>query len=135
MRITLDPGAICPKRAHLTDAGLDLYSLHDAIIPGNDTAVLETGVHVEMPPCTFGLITARSSWERHGVIINSKVDEGYTGAIKIIAINTSPNELRVKRGERIAQLIVCYCSYAPLEIIEALPETERGNDGFGSTGR
>ena len=135
MRITLDPGAYPPKRAHLTDAGLDIFSPVDAVIPGNETVVLETGVHVEMPPCTFGLITARSSWERHGVIINSKVDEGYTGAIRIIATNTSPNELRVKRGERIAQLITCYCSYAPVEIIEALPETERGNDGFGSTGR
>ena len=135
MRVVLDDIAICPTRAHDTDAGLDLYSPCDLFIPAEGDAVVNTGVHVELPAGTVGFIKSRSGlYVHHDITCEGVIDEGYTGAIVVKLLNNGCEPYRVRSGDRIAQLVILPCLKPELEVVEALGETERGRYGFGSTG-
>ena len=141
MKIKLDPGARMPTRAHDTDAGLDLYAMEDKVIwpdfKVGDGAVFDTGVHIELPPGTFGKIESKSGLNvKHGVVSHGGVvDEGYTGSIKVKLYNHGPRGYAVRKGDKIAQLIIQPYLAPPLELVDELEATERGEAGFGSTGR
>lgn len=136
MKVVLDEGAILPTRAHPTDAGLDLYSREDAIIHPNVRAVFDTGVHIEIPAGYCGYIKSRSGLMcKKGLIADGTIDSGYTGAIGVILFNLSGTRVEIKKGEKIAQLVIHKCELPELEVVDALEETERSSGGFGSTGR
>lgn len=141
MKIKLDPGAYMPTRAYETDAGLDLYSMEDAVIwPDSkvgDGVVFDTGVHIELPPGTFGKIESKSGLNvNHGVVSHGGViDEGYTGSIKVKLYNHGPRGYAVRKGDKIAQLIIQPYLAPEMELVAFLDETERGDNGFGSSGR
>lgn len=136
MKIVLDEGAILPTRAHPYDAGLDLYSREDAIIHPNVRAVFDTGVHVAIPEGYCGYIKSRSGLMcKKGLIADGTIDSGYTGSIGVILFNLSGTKVTIKKGEKIAQLVIHRCELPELEVVETLEETERSNGGFGSTGR
>lgn len=137
MKIKLDEGAHKPTRAHADDAGLDLYSREDVTIYPHDCAVFDTGVHMEIPRGMYGKIESKSGLNvKYGVVsCGGVIDSGYTGSIAVKLYNLGNRIYRVWAGDKIAQLVIMPCVAPSLELVEELEETERGDGGFGSTGR
>ena len=135
MKIKLDDGAFVPTRAHATDAGLDLYSPDDYIIQPHGKAKIDTGVHVELPHNTVGLITSRSGLMNNGLTTRGTIDEPYRGSIGVVLLNHTDKCYTVHRGDRIAQLVILPILRPELELVDKLDDTERGTNGFGSTGK
>lgn len=135
MKIKLDPGAYMPTRAHETDAGLDLYAMHDHEVPAYGSAEFNTGVHIEIPEGYVGDVKSKSGlMMKHNITTDGTVDCGYTGSIRVKLFNHSPLRLDVKAGQKIAQLVIKKIITPELELVDELDATERGNGGFGSTG-
>lgn len=136
MKIKLDSGAIAPTRAHDTDAGLDLYSPIEINIPSGWSRYINTGVHIQLPHGTAGLIVSKSGLNViHGITSTGLIDEGYTGAIRVRLYNKSPEDYQIHIGDKISQLVVIPVLYEPVEIVDSIEGGERGDNGFGSTGR
>lgn len=136
MKIKLDEGAKMPTRAHDTDAGLDLYSRHTMIVPAKESAKFDTGVHIELPPGTVGFLKSKSGLNvKHGITSEGVIDEGYTGSIVVKLYNNSGYDYKVNYGDKISQLVILPILKPSLEVVESLDETDRGNNGFGSSGR
>ena len=136
MRIKLDAGAFEPVRAHPEDAGLDLRSPVDVTIPAQGGAVIHTGVHVELPTGTAGLLVAKSGLNvRHSITTTGLIDSGYAGEVVVKMINHGSQSYRVAKGDKITQLMVVPVLTGPVEIVDEIESGERGADGFGSTGR
>jgi dUTP pyrophosphatase len=132
----LDAEATVPTRAHPNDAGLDLYGLEDKVVAPGEGTMLRTGVAVAVPDGHVGLIADRSSLARRGLkTAGGVIDAGYRGELGVVAWNLSSGPIALKRGDRIAQLLVVpIATPAPVEV-DDLGETKRGDGGFGSTGR
>lgn len=136
MKIMLDPGAFMPTRAYPTDAGLDLYAQETQIVPAKESAYFDTGVHIELPPNTAGFIKSKSGLNvKHGIISDGVIDVGYTGSIKVKLYNLSGYDYKVNCGDKISQLVIVPVVIPSLEVVESLDETERGNNGIGSSGK
>ena len=137
--LKLDKELPTPRCAHPGDAGLDLYARYPAVLAPGERAAVATGVAVAIPPGSVGLVTPRSGLAaRNGVgVVNSPglIDAGYRGEIRVVLINHGRELFEIARGDRIAQLLVVPCSAPEVELVEQLDETERGSDGFGSSGR
>lgn len=135
MKIMLDEGAYMPNRAHTTDAGLDLFSREDAIIPPHGSHVFDTGVHVELPVGTTGFLKSKSGLNvKHGITSEGVIDVGYTGSIRAKLYNNSNEPYYVESGDKITQLVIIPIITPELERVYSLEETDRGSGGFGSTG-
>jgi dUTP diphosphatase len=136
----LSPRATLPTRAHEGDAGLDLYAAEPARIGPGERASVGTGVAVALPPGSAGLVVPRSGLAaRHGIaLVNAPgvIDAGYRGELRVLLLNTDREEsFPVAPGDRIAQLLVVRVDrLAPVAVAE-LDQSERGNGGFGSSGR
>ncbi len=132
----LDPAAVLPTRAHPDDAGLDLYGLEDAAVAPGEGKVLRTGVAFAVPPGHVGLVCDRSSMAKRGLkTAGGVIDAGYRGEVGVVVWNISSTPQSVKKGERIAQLLVIPIAVpAPVDT-DDLGDTARGAAGFGSTGR
>jgi dUTP pyrophosphatase len=135
MKIMLDHGAFAPTRAHKTDAGLDLYSYEDVKILPHSFIRARTGVHVEIPEGHVGLLTSKSGLMLKGITCRGTIDCGYTGEIFPILFNHSDKIIEFKKGDKVTQLVILPCLFPQMEWVEGFEETERGADGFGSTGR
>ena len=136
MKVKLDDFAFIPERAHNTDAGLDLKSPICIEIPARSSAVIDTGVHVDLPIGTVGFLKSKSGLNvNHDITSDGVIDVGYTGSIKVKLYNHGIVPYQVLRGDKITQLVVVECHFPDVEIVEKLDGTERGNKGFGSTGR
>ena len=136
MRIKLDNGAKMPTRAHDTDAGLDLYAMEDKVVPCRSSAVFDTGVHVELPNGTAGLVLSKSGLNvKHGITSEGVIDVGYTGSIVVKLYNDSYQHYQVHKGDKISQLVIVPILTPELEVVDRLDRTERGDGGFGSTGK
>ena len=135
MKIKLDDDfGIMPMRAHKTDAGLDIFSPIDFTV--EDSFVVNTGVHVELPAGTVGFLKSKSGLNvNYGITSEGVIDEGYTGAIRVKLYNNSGTPVHFKRGEKITQLVILPCIIPEIEQADKLDETERGECGFGSTGK
>ena len=136
MKFTLDSGAFAPTRAHKTDAGLDLRSPICIEVPANGSAVIDTGVHIELPNGTVGFLKSKSGLNvKHNITSEGVIDVGFTGSIKAKLYNHGAKPYQVLRGDKITQLVVFDCRFPDVEIVGKLESTERGENGFGSTGR
>ena len=136
MKITLDKGAKMPTRAHSTDAGIDLYARETQIIPARESAIFNTGVHIELPPNTVGMLKSKSGLNvKHGITSEGVIDVGYTGSIVAKLYNNSGYDYKVNAGDKITQLVILPILTPELEEVDELEETDRGTNGFGSTGR
>ena len=136
MKIKLDANAVMPTRAHSTDAGLDLYSPIGAYVPARGSVCIDTGVHVELPMNTVGMIKSKSGLNvKHGITSEGVVDVGYTGSVVVKLYNNTDKSYTVHKGDKISQLVVMPILTPDLELVDNLDETERGDGGFGSTGR
>lgn len=145
IQFTLDKGAFKPTKAHDTDAGFDLYAKEDQQI-GMNNVIFDTGVHILIPAGYVGLVLPRSSMSAKGVICATGViDAGYSGSIKICLrcqkwhfnsdLNLDNETLRVYAGERIAQIVIVPLPEIELQEVSELPKTDRGSNGFGSSGK
>jgi dUTP pyrophosphatase len=134
----LDADLPLPRHARADDAGLDLHAARDAALDPGGRALVETGVAVAIPPGWAGFVLPRSGLAlRHGVtLLNTPglIDAGYRGEIRVLLINHGSERVVVRRGERIAQLVIQPVGRAQLIEVDALPPSERGPGGFGSTG-
>ena len=136
LKIKLDPGAFCPTRAHEGDGGLDLYATETKTIPPYSSGKFDTGVHVKLPPYTAGLLVAKSGLNfNHDLLSDGLIDVGYTGSIKVKLYNQGPNPYTVRKGDKISQLVIVDIHLPHIQVVDDLEETDRGDDGFGSTGR
>ena len=136
MKIKLDGGAYMPERAHDTDAGLDIRSPIAATVFPKDSVIIDTGVHIELPPNTVGMLKSKSGLNvKHDITSEGVIDVGYTGSIVVKLYNHGNKPYSVKRGDKITQLVIMPIVYPGIELVENLEEAERGNGGFGSTGR
>ncbi|MET8140573.1 dUTP diphosphatase [Sphaerisporangium sp. NPDC005288] len=136
----LDPGLPLPSYAHPGDAGADLHAAADVELLPGERAVVGTGVAIALPDGYAAFVHPRSGLAaRHGVtLVNAPgtVDAGYRGEIRVTLINTDAKDaVRLRRGDRIAQLVVQRVEKAAFYEVERLPGSARGADGFGSTGR
>lgn len=152
MKIKLDTGSYLPTRAHSTDAGLDLYSREDkAIFPRHMVMYdkdgfgipvecgesFDTGVHIAFDHGTYGKIESKSGLNvNHSVVsCGGIIDEGYTGSIKVKLYNFGGKPYIVHKGDKIAQLVIMPYLTPELEVVDELEQTERNDNGFGSTGK
>ena len=153
MKIMLDKGAKMPTRAHPWDAGLDLYAPYRVYVPENyvsvtgydgagggkfyiRSAVIDTGVHVQIPEGYVGLIKSKSGLNvNNGLTAEGVIDSHYTGSIKVKLYNHTNEPYHFFAGDKIAQLVIVPCLLPELELVDSLEETDRGDNGFGSTGR
>ena len=136
MKIKLDDGAFVPTRAHEHDGGMDLYAMEDQIVPARESAIFDTGVHVQLPNGTAGLLVSKSGLNvKHGLTSEGLIDEGYTGSIAVKLYNNSGFDYWVHRGDKISQLVIIPVITPEVELVDELEDTERGTGGFGSTGK
>ncbi len=133
MRVTDE--ATLPVRAHPNDAGLDLFCFEDAILSPGQGKLIRTGIAVALPEGHVGLVADRSSMAKKGLkTAGGVIDAGYRGEIQVVLWNISREEMRISRGERIAQLLILPIATPAVVEVKALDETKRGSGGFGSTG-
>lgn len=138
MRIMLDDGAFLPTRGHDADAGMDLRCKNGdgKIVPAYGSAVFDTGVHVLLEEGTVGFLKSKSGLNvYHGITSEGVIDAGYTGSIMVKLYNHSDMDYMVNSGDKITQLVILPCLLPQVEIVDELPDTDRGENGFGSTGR
>lgn len=136
LRVVLDEGARMPLRAHPFDAGMDLFSRGDTLIPARGGAVFDTGVHVEIPEGYAGFIKSKSGLNvKKNIQAEGVIDAGYTGPIVVKVYNHGDEDVLIREGDKLTQLVILPVALPELEEVETLAETERGAGGFGSTGR
>jgi dUTP pyrophosphatase len=137
----LDPELPLPAAQHPDDAGYDLHAREDAELPpGGGRALVPTGIAVAVPSGCAGFVLPRSGLAlRHGITcLNTPglIDPLYRGELKVLLVNTDPDEpYTVRRGDRIAQLVVQHVEYVEWTEVDELDATTRDTYGFGSTGR
>ncbi len=128
-----------PIYAQPGDAGADLRSRIDAVVPANSRVLVPTGVSIALPAGFVGLVHPRSGLaHKHGItVLNAPgtVDSGYRGEISVNLFNTSDLDFEIARGDRIAQLVIQKYEEANFVKVERLPDSERGQAGHGSTGK
>jgi dUTP pyrophosphatase len=134
----LNPAAILPSYARAGDAGLDLFAVKAISIAPGGSALVPTGIAIELPPGTEGQVRPRSGLAlKHAItVLNTPgtVDEGYRGEVGVILINHGQTIFAVEAGMKIAQLVVSPRIQVEVAEVVALQESERGAGGFGSTG-
>jgi dUTP pyrophosphatase len=126
-----------PTKANLNDAGFDLYSTLDTVISPKQRKTVRTGIAIQMPDHLAGLIWPRSGLSvKHGIdVLAGVVDSGYRGEIMVCLYNTSDEIVSINTGDRIAQIIFQEVPRVTMEVHETLGSSQRGDNGFGSTGK
>lgn len=136
LRVRLDEGAYLPQRAHDTDGGLDIRTPVDAYVRAGGSTVIDTGVHIQLPPCTVCMIKSKSGLNiKDGIVSEGVIDEGYTGSITVKLYNHGTEAKQFSRGDKITQLVVLPVLYVKVEQAEEIQGGPRGDNGYGSTGR
>jgi len=138
--VRLDPDLPLPSYAHHGDAGADLYAAEDVTLKPGERAVVPTGIAIALPEGYAAFVHPRSGLAtKHGIsIVNAPgtVDAGYRGEIKVTLVNLDPDEaVALRRGDRIAQLVVQRVERVTFHEVRTLPESARSAGGFGSTGQ
>ena len=140
VKITMMDGCcdLVPTKAHSDDAAFDLQSRSNMTVPVGKSTLVPTGVFIELPVNYEAQIRPRSglALKKNITLTNSPgtIDAGYRGEIGVIMFNHGPEEFVIKRGDRIAQMVITQLPEVELTVCESLSETNRGSGGFGSTG-
>jgi dUTP pyrophosphatase len=135
----LDNDAVIPTYAKPGDAGADLYSISELVLAPGERALVKTGIAIALPNGYVGLVHPRSGLGlKNGIsVVNTPgtIDAGYRGEIGVVLINHDLHEsFQVKKGDRIAQLVIQKVENAQFKMVDQLPESERSTGGYGSTG-
>ena len=138
MKVFLDVGAYMPTYAHDADAGMDLRTPVAFIVPAHGSYTVDTGVHIQIPVGQVGFIKSKSGLNvKGGLTATGVVDSGFSGSIRVKLYNHSDEDYMFSRGDKITQLVLLYIAKPEngCEVVDHFEETERGDNGFGSTGR
>jgi len=131
----LHPNALLPRRAHPTDSGADLFAVERTVLPPHAVTYVHTGVAVELPENTSGIIWGKSSVESKGIkAMAGLVDAPYRGELIVCMYNLNNAEFVFEAGQKVAQLVVLPTLYPDFTEVSELSDTARGSGGFGSTG-
>lgn len=134
--VKLDKAAYMPERAHEADAGYDLRSPIKTRLYAGEAVVIDTGVHIQIPRGFAGVLKSKSGLNvNHDIVGEGLIDSGYTGSIRVKLYNHGDESYMIEVGDKISQLVILPIHTPDLVIVDELEETERGNGGFGSTGR
>lgn len=136
VQLDVEKGALLPIREHSTDAGADILSPRNFLLPARGSSVIRTGVHVQLPPSTVGMLKSRGGlnlW--HDIVGEGVIDEGFTNEIVVKLYNLGDLPHQFERGDKIIQLVVMPVLYPSIEHVEQIEGGERGSNGYGSTGR
>lgn len=135
LRVKLSDFALEPVRGHETDAGLDLKSPIDVWIHPGEHVKIDTGVAVAIPDGYVGLITSKSGLMLENITARGTIDSSYRGTINAVLFNHGKEGFLVERGRKIVQLVLLPILLPQIQYVDELDETERGDGGFGSTGK
>lgn len=131
----LNSDAIIPKYAHEGDAGMDLFSIENLVLKPKHRAVIGTGISIELPRGYVSLIWDKSGIASKGIkTMGGVIDCGYRGEYKIVLINLSSENFEIKKGQKIAQVLIQKIESPSIEIVNELSKSSRAEGGFGSTG-
>ena len=135
----IHPDAVLPAYAHPSDAGMDIRSVADMTVPARGRALVPTGLVVLLPPLYDAQVRPRPGLAlKHGItVLNTPgtIDSGYRGEIGVILFNSSDVDFQVKKGDRVAQVVIAPVTQPVIEEAQEIDETDRGAGGFGSTGK
>ena len=135
----IHPDAVLPAYAHPSDAGMDVRSVEELVIPAGKRALVHTGLVVLLPPLYEAQVRPRSglALKFGGTVLNTPgtIDSGYRGEIGVILANFGDADFIVKKGDKIAQLVIAPVTQPEVCEVSEIDETDRGAGGFGSTGR
>ena len=133
----LNPQAKIPSYAHEGDAGLDIHSIEDLTILSNERKLIATGISMALPDGYVSLVWDKSGLAaKNGItVLGGVIDSHYRGEYKIILFNTTKEPFEIKKGDKIAQILIQKVERAIIEEVAELEETSRGFGGFGSTGK
>jgi dUTP pyrophosphatase len=134
IKAVVDVGCAIPIRAHETDAGLDLYATKSGWILPKCRKVFGTGFHCAIPKNYVGMLTSKSGLMLKGITSRGTIDCGYTGEVKAVLFNHSWRFVRIKKGQKISQMVLMPIITPKLDLVDSLDKTDRGTGGFGSTG-
>lgn len=136
MRVMIDEGAFVPTRAHEADAGYDLRSPIRTRLFAGQAVTIDTGVHVQIPMGYVGMLKSKSGLNvLHDIVGEGVIDSGYTGSIRVKLYNHGEESYVINVGDKISQLVILPIATPEIEVVGRLDDTERGDGGFGSTGR
>lgn len=136
INVMLDEGAIMPQRMHEYDAGYDIFSPVKECVWKHSSVTIDTGVHVEIPQGYVGMLKSKSGLNvKHSITGEGVIDSGYTGSIVAKLYNDSFQNYHIEKGDKIIQLVILPIITPELVLVDSLADTERGDNGFGSTGR
>lgn len=132
----LEPGAFPLTRAHNTDAGYDICAMYTQVVPPRGSAVFYTGVKVQLPENTCAILVSKSGLNiRDDITSTGLIDEGFSGVIKVKLYNHGTKPMTIHAGEKISQLVIVPACYPELVCTDTIVGGDRGENGFGSTGR
>lgn len=127
-----------PDYAHAGDAGMDVYSVENAVLQPGERKLIKTGLRIQLPPNTEAQMRPKSGLAlKNGItLLNTPgtIDEGYRGEVGVILINHSDESYAVETGQKIAQMVIMPVTRVQVEKVEHLEDSDRGHGGFGSTG-
>lgn len=136
MKVVLDPGAYVPERAHDTDAGYDLRTPVRVYLHPHSSAIIDTGVHIELPPGKCAVVVSKSGLNvKHDITSTGLIDEGFTGTILIKLYNHGDRPHIFDPGDKISQFYITDYYGPEVIVTDQLAHTERGDAGYGSTGK
>ena len=136
VNVMLDEGAFMPDKAHDLDAGFDLRTPERIIVGKDSAAEVDTGVHLEIPEGYVGMIKSKSGLNhKHGINTEGVIDAGFTGSIKVKIYNHSGTHIIFEKGEKITQIVFLEIPNTKLQLTNKFGEYERGDNGYGSSGR
>lgn len=137
MKIVLDKGAYMPEKAHEADAGYDLRTPKRVVLRRHDCACIDTGVHMGIPKGWYGKLESKSGLNvKHGIVsLGGVIDSEFCGSIVAKLYNLGNDDYVFESGDKIVQIVFMQCGSFAMTQVDGLEETERGDKGFGSSGR
>ena len=137
MKVVLDEGAYLPEKAHRADAGYDLRTPERVVLRRHDRICIDTGVHMQIPDGWYGQLFSKSGLNaKHDIVsLGGTIDSSYTGSIVVKLYNLGEEDYVFEAGDKIVQIVLMPCGNFYMTQVDELEETERGDNGFGSTGK
>jgi dUTP pyrophosphatase len=136
IQATVDVGCTIPSRAHPNDAGMDLYATKDGWILPKWRKAFGTGLHIAIPAGYVGLLLSKSGLSMEGIQSSiGVIDAGYTGEVKAVLYNHGWLPKRIRKGQKITQMVIMPIITPYVDVVKSLEKTDRGDNGFGSSGR